>query len=290
MNFLIILFLLFQNDSLKSKKEPYEIGEEIITGEKRIIINEMKILKLPQIDPFNLLSEKFSLKDIELNKEIVKFTDSIFLSHSFLSFPYFRLPLKEKVLKENLIIFLPEFEKGVKNWELIIYSQKGEIIKRINNKGEPPKAIYWDLKKENGEYINVDEIYYAIFTASDFLGNETKILTPTFFFDGLIYQEKNKKIILINPEKIFKEETKEIKEEGFKIIEEICNIIKNDLPKEIIINFFTKKENYLLEQIKILEEEIKKRVSLNKSSLKIYPQFQKEIFNRINKIEIILFN
>ncbi|MEO0130650.1 MAG: hypothetical protein ABIK76_03035, partial [candidate division WOR-3 bacterium] len=58
--------------------------------------------------------------------------------------------------------------------------------------------------------------------------------------------------------------------------------------KEIIINFFTKKENYLLEQAKIFEEEIKKKVALNKN-LKIYPSFQKELFNRINKIEIILF-
>ncbi|MEO0133961.1 MAG: hypothetical protein ABIK72_04280, partial [candidate division WOR-3 bacterium] len=148
MNFFIIFFLVFQIDSLKFKKESYEIGEEIIKGEKRMIINEMKILKIPQINPFYLLNEKFSLKDIELNKEVMKYTDSIFLSYPFLSFPYLRIPLKEKLLKENLIIFLPEFEKGVKNWELVIYSQKGEIIKKINNKGEVPKAIYWDLKKE----------------------------------------------------------------------------------------------------------------------------------------------
>lgn len=290
MNLFIIFLLIFQTDSLKPKKETYEIGEEVIKGEKRIIINERKILKIPQIDPFNLLAEKFSLKDVELNKAITKFTDSIFLSYSLLSFPYLRLPLKEKILKENLIIFLPEFEKGVKNWELTIYSQSGEIIKKINNKGEPQKAIYWDLKKENGDYLNVDEIYYAIFTAYDFLGNETKILTPTFSFDGLIYQEKDKKIILINPEKIFKIEATKIEEEGLKIIEEICNIIKKDLPKEIIINFFSKKENYLLEQTKILEEEIRKRISLNKHSLKIYPHFQKEIFKRVNKIEILLFD
>lgn len=88
---------------------------------------------------------------------------------------------------------MPEFEKGIKNWELIIYSQKGEIIKKINGKGEVPKAIYWDLKKEKGDYLNVDEIYYAIFIAYDFLGNQTKILTPLFSFDGLIYQEKDKK-------------------------------------------------------------------------------------------------
>ncbi|MEO0086740.1 MAG: hypothetical protein ABIK90_01515 [candidate division WOR-3 bacterium] len=288
MNFFIIFFLVFQIDSLKFKKESYEIGEEIIKGEKRMIINEMKILKIPQINPFYLLNEKFSLKDIELNKEIMKYTDSIFLSYPFLSFPYLRIPLKEKLLKENLIIFLPEFEKGVKNWELVIYSQKGEIIKKINNKGEVPKAIYWDLKKEDGNYLNVDEIYYAIFTAYDFLGNETKILTPPFSFDGLIYQEKDKKVIIINPERIFKPETGEIEENGKEIIEEICNIIKQDLPKEIIINFFTKKENYLLEQTKILEEEIKKKVALNKN-LKVYPSFQKEVFNRINKIEIILF-
>ncbi|MEO0131010.1 MAG: hypothetical protein ABIK76_04905, partial [candidate division WOR-3 bacterium] len=78
MNLLIIFFLIFQIDSLKLKKESYEIGEEVIKGEKKITINEMKILRIPQIDPFNLLIEKFSLKDIELNKEIIKFTDSIF--------------------------------------------------------------------------------------------------------------------------------------------------------------------------------------------------------------------
>jgi len=284
MKLIIIFFLIFQTDTLPKREKPYEIGEEVITGEKKMIINEMKILKIPPIDPFSLIGEKFSQKDIELNNEVFNYLDSNFLPLFLLNFPYLRIPIKKELLKENLIIFLPDIQKGAKNWSLNIYSQDGKIVKKIAQDGEPPKAIYWDLKTDDNNYLNVGELYYGIFLVSDFLGNETKILIPHFSFDGIIYNERDKKVILINTQKIFTQE----QEEGKTIIEEIANLIKKEMPKEVIINLYRKDERNLLTEIKILEEEIRRRVPLDKEKLKSFPHFQRNIFEKIDKIEILL--
>jgi len=285
MKLIFILLLILQTDTFPKREKSYEIGEEIITGEKKITINEMKILKISPIDPFSLIGEKFSKKDIELNDEVFCHLDSSFLPLLLLNFPYLRIPIKEKVLKENLILFLPDIQKGVKNWSLNIYSQNGRILKKIANKGEPPKVISWDLKTDENHYLNVGEVYYGIFLVTDFLGNETKILISPFSFDGIIYEEKDKKVLLLNPKKIFAPKDKEERE---KIIEEIVNLIKKEMPKEIILNLYRKDEKNLLEEIKILEEEISKRIPMGKERLKSFPYFQRNIFEKIDKIEIFL--
>ena len=283
-----------QNVKPQGKKN-YELGEEMITGKASFKISEPKIYFIPMLDFFGPINELLKSDEFIFDEKLAFEIDSRTLPTPILRSSYLRIPLKGGFLYGDVLIFLPEFEKSVASWELVISNSLGETVRRIAQTGDPPPIISWDGRTETKEMLVTGEIYTFTFNTYDALGNQTRIFGKPQKISGIVYEENGKTIINIAGDEVFIRGTDQLNESlAFSRIAEATNIIKERFKskktpvKEVIIYVYTEKEELSLKQCNILKDEFNKRIILPQEALKVIPRFIPGLKPKYSKIEIII--
>jgi len=95
---------------------------------------------------------------------------------------------------------------AAKHWEFRVSDDKGEVVKSITGKGNPPRTIVWDGRTNRGPYITIGTLYSYQFLTYDEFNNVNTYPGEPFQLDALMYQEKGKIHIEISNKKLFKED------------------------------------------------------------------------------------
>ncbi len=269
-------------------KRPYEIGEEVIKGERPYLITEKKLFALPGFNPFRLIEEKLKSSSYIYDEKLYYTIDSLTIPSLFIASNYLRVPVRKRFIYGDVLILFPYFEKTVASWRLVIFDSYGEEVKRIEKEGMPPATIIWDGKKDNGEMIVPGELYSFTFFAYDAIGNETKITGEPLKISGLFYEDKGKKVVSIAAREIFQEWSEKLTPYAKEILDEAANLVKENLKKEIGVFIYSHKEEILSTWAEILERELKRRIILPKGTFSILPRFLPGFAPKYSKIDILV--
>jgi len=298
MNRLIFIALIFSlltaqtEETLKTprdttkEKRPYEIGEEVIKGERPYLITEKKLFATPRFNPFLLIEEKIRPSGFIYDEKLYYTIDSLTIPSLFITANYLRVPVKRRLVYGDVLILFPHFERTVANWRLVIFDSRGEEVRRMEGKGVPPPTLIWDGRKNNGEIIIPGEIYSFLFFAYDALGNETKIAGEPVKISGIFYEEKGEKIISVALRDALPAENQEVKEEAKEILDEVANLVKENFKKEITCFLYADREELLAPWSEILERELRSRILLPKGALVIVPRFLPGLTPKYSRVEI----
>ena len=73
------------------------------------------------------------------------------------------------------IVFIGSTRYGTKTWRIVIRDEKGNIVKKLEGKNNPPESFVWDGKLENGDLVKNGEYEIELMLVDKV--NETQLVT-----------------------------------------------------------------------------------------------------------------
>jgi hypothetical protein len=284
MNLILIAFLFLQG----TQTGEHEIGEEVIKGEVELKIEDRKIELWPDINPFapldSVISQERYLFDEKLYRTIDELNTPILYLHS----EYLRVPLVSRFMYGSIALFIPRFEKTVSSWELIITDTKGEIVRKFAERGLPPSSISWDGRTDKGEMSNMGETYNYVFKAFDAVGNPTRIAGRSYKFNGIVYDEKDTKIVAIAASELFAEKTSTFSQDATPYVDEAANIVKENFRREVVVYSYSESEALARSRGNAVMNALIQRTVLPEEAIKTAPRFIPGLEPKYSKIEIVV--
>jgi len=270
----------------QTERAQHEIGEEVISGQSQMTIDDAKIYTTPLIDPFEPLQDLLKSNKYVFDEKLYDDIDRLTIPNQFLHSSYLRIPVEREIITGDVLVFLPKFETSVANWELVVTNSLGETVRRVSKRGNPPALISWDGKTDTGEMLITGEVYNFTFYAYDALGNQTRINGKPQRISGIVYPDKDEWIITIAGEIIFRRGSSEYTDEAKVRVDEAANIVKEKFKKQVVIYVYTENEPLSQTRCNILQREISSRIVLPKEALAVVPRFIPGLQPKYSKIEI----
>jgi flagellar motor protein MotB len=270
----------------QTERAQHEIGEEVISGQSQMTIDDAKIYTTPLIDPFEPLQDLLKSNKYVFDEKLYDDIDRLTIPNQFLHSSYLRIPVEREIITGDVLVFLPKFETSVANWELVVTNSLGETVRRVSKRGNPPALISWDGKTDTGEMLITGEVYNFTFYAYDALGNQTRINGKPQRISGIVYPDKDEWIITIAGEIIFRRGSSEYTDEAKVRVDEAANIVKEKFKKQVVIYVYTENEPLSQARCNILQREISSRIVLPKEALAVVPRFIPGLQPKYSKIEI----
>ncbi|MEO0225705.1 MAG: hypothetical protein ABIL05_02005 [candidate division WOR-3 bacterium] len=285
----VIHNLSFGQGDTSKPKSGYELKEEVIKGEAAVKIQETKFFIVPPINPEALIDSVLGQKRYIFDEKLYATIDGLNTPILYLHSEYLRVPLVPNLVKGDLLLFLPRFEKAISSWELVITDSHGEVMRRFAGRSDPPPSIRWDGRKDNGSMVNPGEIYIYTFKAFDALQNETRLPGPSpIKINGIIYYEGRNWIASVSGDVIFTRGTANLNSGVGVYFDELANVVKENFKNEAVIYSYTESEQLSQARCEIIKNEIGKRVVLPPDGLKLAPRFVPGLEPKFSKIEIII--
>ncbi len=292
MSVILVFAILFVQlpDSTESPRPVSEhtLGEELITEEAELKINDPKYFYPASFDPWAPINDLLVSDSYIFDDALLRSIDSMTVPQRFIRPSFLRVPVERSFIYGDVLVFLPKFEKRVATWELVIANSLGETVRRIREKGHPPAVITWDGRNDNSEPVMTGETYSFTFYAYDAQGNQTRISCEPQRISAIVWQEKNGWVASIAADMVFEPEGRGLRADANSRLDEIANLIKERFKKEVVIYVYTEKEKLSSDRCRMIEAEIKKRVVLPKDALKVAPRFIPGLQPKHSKIEIYI--
>jgi hypothetical protein len=277
------------DSAAKTAAKPYDshaIGEEVITGEAEVKINDTKIWFPPQIDPFSPVNSLLTPETYVLDDALYRSVDSMTIPHHFIHSSYLRVPVERDFIYGDIMVFLPSFESRVATWELVVANSLGETVRRVTGKGQPPAILSWDGKTDNAEAIATGEVYSFTFNAYDAQGNQTRIPGQPQRINGMVYNQRDEWVVAIAADQVFAGDGPQLQEQAAERLDEAANIVKEKFKKEVVVYVYSEQEKLSSERCRIMKSELGRRVVLPAEALKVAPRFIPGLQPKFSKVEI----
>lgn len=281
---ILIAFLFMQG----AKTSDHEIGEEVIKGEAELKIQDRKILLWPELKPFAPLDSVISQEKYLFDEKLYSTIDELNTPILYLHSEYLRVPLLSRFMYGTIALFIPRFEKTVSSWELVITDTKGNIARKFAERGLPPSSISWDGRTDNGDMSNMGETYDYVFTAFDAVGNPTRIAGHSYQFNGVIYDEKDTKIVAVASSELFNEKTSTFSHDARGYLDEAANIVKESFKREVVVYSYSESEALAKSRGNAVMNALIERIVLPEVAIKTAPRFIPGLQPKYSKIEIVI--
>jgi flagellar motor protein MotB len=266
--------------------DAHSLGEELITGEAEVRIEDMKTSFPPQIDPFSPVNDLLAPGSYVFDDAMYRTIDSMTIPHHFIHSSYLRVPVERDFIYGDIMVFLPSFEKRVATWELVISNSLGETIRRVNRKGQPPAVITWDGRTDAGDLISTGDIYSFTFNAYDAQGNQTRIPGEPQVINALVTKQDNEWVVAIAAGQLFNEGTAQLSENAARRLDEAVNVIRERFKREVVVYVYSEQEKLSGDRCKIMQAEIGRRLVIPAEALKVAPRFIPGLAPKYSKVEV----
>lgn len=268
------------------RNDTHTLGEELITGEAEIRIEEQKPYVPPQIDPFSPINDLLVPGSYVFDDALIRTIDSMTIPSHFIRSSTLRVPVERDFIYGDIVVFLPTFEKRVATWELVISNSLGETVRRVSRRGQPPAMITWDGRNEDGELIPIGDIYTFTFNAYDAHGNQTRIPGDPQRVSAVVTQQGEEWIIAMAADLLFNEGSAVLNEQAPPRIDEAANIIKEHYHREVVIYVYSEQERLLSDRCRVIQTEFSRRLIVPQEALKVAPRFVPGLVPKHSRIEI----
>lgn len=284
MNLLLAIFLIMQ----ESRTSEHDIGEEVIKGQAELKIEDRKIVLWPEIDPFAPLDSVISQEKYLFDEQLYATIDELNTPILYLHSEYLRVPLVGRFMYGSIALFIPRFEKTVSSWELIITDTKGAIVRKFAERGLPPSTISWDGRTDDNDMSNMGETYNYVFTAFDAVGNPTRIAGRSYKFNGIVYDEKETKIVAVAASELFDSKTAVFSHDAPLYLDEAANIVKENFNREVVVYSYSESEALARSRGNAVMNAVIERAVLPAEAIKTAPRFIPGLEPKFSKIEIVV--
>jgi hypothetical protein len=104
--------------------------------------------------------------------------------------PYLGRPWLGTFTAENVVVFRPEADR-VRSWRLDVVDSRGRLAKTYEGKGQPPKTIAWDGRRQDGTPAWPGLIYTHALETTDKAGNTRTYTGEGFALPPYRLQDEN---------------------------------------------------------------------------------------------------
>lgn len=274
------------DSSSAQPKGAHELGIEEIRAEERLKIDDLKPSFFPMIDPYEPINSVLKLERYVFDDKLYNTIDSLTVPSQYLHSSYLRTPVVARLIRGDVLVFLPRFEKNVANWELVISNSLGETVRRVKRKGSPPNVITWDGRDDSNNVINTGEVYDFTFYAYDAIGNQTRIPGRPQRISGMLYEDGNEWIVTIAGDEVFDARGIRLSDNAGRWFDEAANAIKEKFKSEIVVYVYTDRDELSSERAEIVVNELKRRIAVPKDAIKSASRFIAGLQPKFSKIEI----
>ncbi|MBN2537479.1 hypothetical protein JXB37_04280 [candidate division WOR-3 bacterium] len=262
------------------------LGEEVITAQAEVKIADIKYYFAPQIDPFSPINDLLVPDDFVFDEALYRTIDSLTVPHHFTRSSYLRVPVERDFIYNDIMVFLPSFERRVATWELVVSNSMGETVRRVSHRGHPPAMMSWDGRDDSGEPIATGEVYSFTFNAYDAQGNQTRIPGEPRRINGLVSQQGNEWVVSIAADRLFVEGNSRLLGDAGPRLDEAANIIREKYRKEVVAYVYSEQERLSTERVNVIKAELARRLVLPEGVLKVAPRFIPGLKPKLSKVEI----
>ncbi|MEO0073229.1 MAG: FlgD immunoglobulin-like domain containing protein [candidate division WOR-3 bacterium] len=268
------------------RSDAHTLGEELVTGEAEVKVEDQKPYLPPQIDPFSPVNDLLLPGSYVFDEALARSVDSLTIPSHFLRSSTLRVPVERDFIYGDIVVFLPAFEKRVATWELIISNSLGETVRRVNRRGQPPAVITWDGRTENGELVPVGDVYTFTFNAYDAQGNQTRIPGDPQRIGAVVTQQGDAWVVAIAADLIFNEGTALFSEQAPARIDEAANIVRERYRREVVVYIYSEQERLSADRCRAIQTELSRRLTMPQEALKVAPRFIHGLSPKHSRIEI----
>jgi len=181
-------------------------------------------------------------------------------------------PWLPSIPEPPLVTFHPKFSNlAIGKWKLVITDERGNIIRTLQGKGNPPQTIEWDGRDERGRIITVGTLYSYNFVAIDQDGKPHTTSGKPFQLWALRYDEKESINIEVANRVLYTSERDQFSEDGKLIIEKALDFLRQYSRYPFRIEIWTDEPDLSLwEKAKaLLSDHISRNLILLPEDLKI---------------------
>lgn len=269
-----------------SPKGEHELGTEEIRGQERLKIEDLKPPFFPMIDPYEPINSVLRTERYIFDDHLFATLDSISVPSHYLHSSYLRTPVVDRLIRGDVLVFLPKFEKNVANWELTVSNSLGQTVRRVKRKGNPPNIITWDGRDDEGIVINTGETYDFTFFAYDAIGNQTRIPGRPQRVSGMLSEDAGEWVVSVAADGIFENRGTRLVPGAERWLAEMANAVKEKFKSEAVVYVYTDREDLSTERAKVMVAELSGRVKFSKDAIKSAPRFVPGLQPKYSKVEV----
>ncbi len=282
---IIILFLFIVSFAGFSQEE---ISKEVIKGKYLGKIDEKKPPSELGYDIFEVIQpygrQGSYIYDLELqvHSEITSTPLPILASDQI------RKPWLGKILTLPITISNISFEKDIKQWELAVTDETGEVFRSFAGMGSPPKAIEWDGKDTKDNMIDLGKNYSYYIRTVDNENNSSFRLGKKIRVPGLYWREEINSVIRLDGRVVFERNSTGFTGSGADLLEEAADYVRKDIKKHLRVIVYSQNENLAMERTKKVANFLLDRIILPEKAMTSVVGYESVGDVRTDRIEITI--
>lgn len=278
-------------DTTQAKPKAPGLGnilpEQEVKGTYKGKIQENKPVTAPVFDIYGVV-DAYAGSGYIYDKELLTRADIASTPPPSLSSTQLRSPWLRTILKGRIAIFHPQYGQNVDHWELVISTPRGEVFRRFEGKGSPPKQIDWDGRGDDGSIMDVGATYSYSSYAWDKANNKSQVVGQPLRISGLMYFEGGTWIIAVRGEDIFPEGKAALYEGGLDLLQEATDLTREKFTDHVTVRVYSDEEVLSLDRARMVSSYLNQNLILPQKALSFAAGYVPEGTLKTNRLDILV--
>lgn len=282
---IIVLTLIIFSISLLSQEE---ISKEIIKGEYLGKIDEKKPPSELNYDIFEIIQPYGRKGSYIYDLELQQHSEITATPLPVLASKQLRKPQLGRILTLPITISNITTEGNIKQWELAITDETGEVFKTFAGKGTPPKTISWEGKDSKNNTIDLGKNYSYYLRTIDEENKSSFKLGKEIRIPGLYWKEEINSVIRLDGRRIFNNKSAVLTETGTSLLEEAADYVRKDIKKHLRVIVYSENEDISMERTKKIANFLLDHIILPEKAMTSIVGYESSGENKTDRIDITI--
>ena len=283
-NILALTFIIF-SISLFSQEE---ISKEVIKGEYLGKIDEKKPPSELNYDIFEIIQPYGRKGSYIYDLELQQHSEITATPLPVLASKQLRKPQLGSILTLPITISNIPTEGDIKQWELAITDETGEVFKTFAGKGTPPRTISWEGKDSKGNTIDLGKNYSYYLRTIDEENKSSFKLGKEIRIPGLYWREEINSVVRLDGRRIFKSKSSALSESGMNLLEEAADYVRKDIKRHLRVVVYSENEDLSIERTKKIANFLLDRIILPEKAMTSVVGYESSGEDKTNRIDITI--
>jgi hypothetical protein len=282
---IIVLTLIIFSISLFSQEE---ISKEVIKGEYLGKIDEKKPPSELHYDIFEVIQPYGRKGSYIYDLELQQHSEINATPLPILASKQIRKPRTGTILTLPITISNIQTEGDIKQWELAITDETGEVFKTFAGTGEPPRTIEWDGKDSKNQIIDLGKNYSYYLRTIDEENKSSFKLGKKIGVPGLYWKEEINSAVRLDGRRVFEKRSSAISETGINLLEEAADYIRKDIKKHLRVIVYSESEDLAMERTKKVANFLLDRIILPEKAMTSVVGYESSGEDKTDRIDITI--
>jgi hypothetical protein len=278
-------------DTTQAKAKPSPLSnilpEQEVKGTYKGKIEEDKPVTAPKFDIYGVV-DAYAGSGYIYDKDLLVRSDIATTPPPSLSSTQLRSPWLRTILKGRIAIFHPQYGQSVERWELVISTPRGEVFRRFEGKGSPPKQLDWDGRGDNGAILDVGATYSYSAFAWDKAGNKSQVVGQPLRISGLLYHEGGTWVIAVRGDDIFPAGKAALYEGGLSLLQEATDLTREKFSDHVSVRVYSDQDALSLDRARMVASYLNQNLILPQKALSFAAGYVPAGVYKSNRLDILV--